>query len=61
MQEKKNQHPTQNIQMMRSKPCEDGPSANIVRWSGRATQEDEATGKQLEENPWVRKVTDKDT
>jgi len=60
MQEKKNQHPTLNIQIMRSEPCEDGSSVNIVTWSGIATKEDKAAGKQLEENIWVCKCADKD-
>lgn len=60
MQEKKTQQPTQNIQMMRSKPCEDGPSINIVIWSNIDTKEDKAVGKQPEEDPWVRMDAHKD-
>jgi len=59
MQEKKTQQPTQNIQMMRSKPREDGPSVNMVTQSGIATRE--FIGKQLKENTWVHRVADKDT
>lgn len=60
MQEKETHQPTLNIKMMRSEMCEDGPSINIVTWSGIATREDKATGKQPKENTWVRKDADKD-
>lgn len=60
MQEKKTQtqQPTQNIQMMRSETHEDGPSVNIVTWSGIATGADK--GKKLEENVWVHKAVDRE-
>lgn len=47
--------------MMRSEPCEDDPSINIVMRSGITTGEDKSIGKQLEENPWVHRATNKDT
>ena len=31
--------PTQNIQMMRSEPCKEGPSVNMVLRSGATTRE----------------------
>jgi len=45
---------TQNIQMMRSEPCEEDPNMNMMLRSGMKTGEDK--GKQLEEDTWVCKV-----
>ena len=49
MQEKKNQQPAQNLQMMRVEPHKYDPSVNIVTQSGTATGEDKLEGK----NPMV--------
>ena len=50
--------PTQNIQMMRSKPCEEDPNVNIVLRSGATIGED--NGKQPEEDTWVHKAPTKE-
>lgn len=55
MQEKKNQQPMQNIQMMISEPHEGDLSINIVTWSGVATSEDKVEGRKLELDSWFRK------
>lgn len=52
------QHPTLNIQMMRSKPCEEDHNVNIVMRSGVATGKDK--GKQPETEGWVCKAVEKE-
>lgn len=42
IQGKKNQQPTQNLQIMRSELCEDDPSVNIVTQSATTIGEDKA-------------------
>ena len=50
--------PTQNLQMMRSKPRKQDPNVNIVLQSGITTGEDK--GKQPEDSTWVRKALTKE-
>lgn len=54
MQEKKNQKPGENIQMMRYELCEDDPSINIVMRSGIATGEEKVVGKQPVLDLWFQ-------
>jgi len=41
----------QNLQMMRSEPCEEDPNVNMMLRSGMATGDDK--GKQPEDNAWA--------
>ena len=50
--------PTQNMQMMRSDPCEEDPNVNIVLQSAISTGDDK--GKQPEESTWGRKAPTKE-
>ena len=61
MQEKRNQPPTQNIQMMNAKKRTDEPCINIVTRSRVVTESDKADGKKEFENigAWVRKTIEK--
>ena len=59
MQVKKNQHPKQNIRMMRSEPCEDNPSVNIVMQSGITIDEDMEEGKKSVSDTWVHRSSEK--
>ena len=47
-----------NIQMMRSKPCEEYPNVKMILRSGVTTEEDK--GKQPEEDTWVCKAPKKE-
>ena len=50
--------PTQNLQMMRSKPCKEDPNVNIVLKSDITIGDDK--GKQPEEGVWVHKAPTKE-
>ena len=45
---------TENLQMMRSEPCEEDPNVNIFLRSGITMGDDK--GKQLEDSTWVHKA-----
>lgn len=45
--------------MLRSEPCKDNPSVNIVTRCGVATSEDKAEGKQPILDTWVRRPCEK--
>ena len=49
---------TQNLQMMRSEPCEEDPNVNMMLRSGTTTGDDK--GKQSEESAWVCKAPTKE-
>lgn len=49
---------TQNLQMMRVEPCEEGPKVNIMLRSGTMTEEDK--GKQPAESKRVHKTIEKE-
>lgn len=56
MEEKKNQQPAKNLQMMRFKLREDDPSVNIVTQSGVAIGDDKPEVKKLVVDARVRKA-----
>jgi len=59
MQEKRNQQPIENIQMMTLEPREDRPRIDIVTRSRAATGNLKSNGKKKVETTWVRKTTKK--
>jgi len=59
MQEKRNQQPIANIQMMTPEPREDRSCINIVTRSRATTRNIKSNGKKKVETTWVRKTTKK--
>ena len=49
---------TQNLQMMRSEPCEEDPNVNMILRSGMTMGDDKR--KHPEESTWVRKALEKE-
>lgn len=52
-------HLAQNLQMMRSEPCEEDPNVNILLQSGIMIGDDK--DKRLEESNWVHKAPTKES